>query len=128
MRFQQRLVIDPGNLAHGGKQFVAATVCSAWAFAFTYVMLALINLEDAEALRGLEGPTGIRLKFHDVLKAPERVPGASKQGQMAQVTRSITPAGRLHPLFDELAFHEADRGLRAAALIVRFLGADPSVL
>ena len=34
-------------------------------------MLALINLEDAEALRGLEGPTGIRLKFHDVLKAPE---------------------------------------------------------
>src|ERR1700691_5436167 len=34
-------------------------------------VLALINLEDAHALRGLEGPTGIRLKFHDVLKAPE---------------------------------------------------------
>ena len=34
-------------------------------------VLALVNLEDAEALRGLEGPTGIRLKFHDVLKAPE---------------------------------------------------------
>jgi len=32
--------------------------------------LALINLEDAEALRGLTGPTGIRLKFDDVLKAP----------------------------------------------------------
>jgi lipoprotein-releasing system permease protein len=32
--------------------------------------LALINLEDAEALRGLSGPTGIRLKFDDVLKAP----------------------------------------------------------
>jgi lipoprotein-releasing system permease protein len=34
-------------------------------------VLALVNLEDAEALRGLEGPTGIRLKFRDVLKAPE---------------------------------------------------------
>jgi lipoprotein-releasing system permease protein len=32
--------------------------------------LALVNLEDAEALRGLNGPTGIRLKFDDVLKAP----------------------------------------------------------
>ncbi len=34
-------------------------------------VLALINLQDAEALRGLDGPTGIRLKFTDVLKAPE---------------------------------------------------------
>jgi lipoprotein-releasing system permease protein len=34
-------------------------------------VLALINLEDAQALRGLDGPTGIRLKFDDVLKAPE---------------------------------------------------------
>ncbi|HEY6619754.1 MAG TPA: lipoprotein-releasing ABC transporter permease subunit [Steroidobacteraceae bacterium] len=33
-------------------------------------VLALINLNDAEALRGLSGPTGIRLKFDDVLKAP----------------------------------------------------------
>jgi lipoprotein-releasing system permease protein len=32
--------------------------------------LAYINLADAEALRGLAGPTGIRLKFDDVLKAP----------------------------------------------------------
>ena len=32
--------------------------------------LAYINLDDAEALRGLSGPTGIRLKFDDVLKAP----------------------------------------------------------
>jgi lipoprotein-releasing system permease protein len=32
--------------------------------------LALIDLTDAEALRGLAGPTGIRLKFDDVLKAP----------------------------------------------------------
>jgi lipoprotein-releasing system permease protein len=32
--------------------------------------LALVNLEDAQALRGLSGPTAIRLKFDDVLKAP----------------------------------------------------------
>jgi lipoprotein-releasing system permease protein len=34
-------------------------------------VLALVNLQDAESLRGLDGPTGIRLKFYDVLKAPE---------------------------------------------------------
>jgi lipoprotein-releasing system permease protein len=34
-------------------------------------VLALVNLEDAEALRGLDGPTGVRLKFDDVLKAPQ---------------------------------------------------------
>jgi lipoprotein-releasing system permease protein len=34
-------------------------------------VLALVNLRDAEALRGLDGPTGIRLKFYDVLKAPQ---------------------------------------------------------
>jgi lipoprotein-releasing system permease protein len=34
-------------------------------------VLALVNLSDAEALRGLGGPTGIRLRFDDVLKAPD---------------------------------------------------------
>ena len=34
-------------------------------------VLALVNLSDAEALRGLRGPTGIRLRFDDVLKAPD---------------------------------------------------------
>jgi ABC-type lipoprotein release transport system permease subunit len=34
-------------------------------------VLALINLQDAEALRGLSGPTGIRSRFDDVLQAPE---------------------------------------------------------
>src|ERR1700738_1180202 len=48
--------------------------------------LALVNLEDAEALRGLAGPTGIRLKFGDVLKAPVLARGA--------VSR-ITPGLRL---------------------------------
>jgi lipoprotein-releasing system permease protein len=34
-------------------------------------VLALINLQDAEAFRGIAGPTGIQLKFTDILKAPE---------------------------------------------------------
>jgi lipoprotein-releasing system permease protein len=34
-------------------------------------VLALINLQDAEAFRRLAGPTGIRLKFNDVFKAPQ---------------------------------------------------------
>ncbi len=34
-------------------------------------VLALVNLSDAEALRGLRGPTGFRLRFDDVLKAPD---------------------------------------------------------
>jgi lipoprotein-releasing system permease protein len=34
-------------------------------------VVALVNLQDAEAFRGLDGPTGIRLKFTDVLKAPK---------------------------------------------------------
>jgi lipoprotein-releasing system permease protein len=42
-------------------------------------VLALINLQDAEALRGLAGPTGIRLKFDDVLKAPLLAQGAAKR-------------------------------------------------
>lgn len=33
-----------GNPAFLGKQFVAALICSAWAFSFTYAMLWLINL------------------------------------------------------------------------------------
>jgi lipoprotein-releasing system permease protein len=45
-------------------------------------VLALINLSDAQALRGLAGPTGIRLKFDDVLKAPD----------LARIA-----AARLHP-------------------------------
>ena len=46
-------------------------------------VLALINLQDAEALRGIGGPTGIRLKFTDVLKAP----------QLAREAAARLPAG-----------------------------------
>ncbi len=33
-------------------------------------VLALVNLQDAQALRALSGPTGIRLRFSNVLQAP----------------------------------------------------------
>jgi lipoprotein-releasing system permease protein len=46
-------------------------------------VLALVNLQDAEAFRGLSGPTGIRLKFNDVLKAPE----------LARIAASRLPPG-----------------------------------
>jgi lipoprotein-releasing system permease protein len=46
-------------------------------------VLALINLKDAEALRGLDGPTGIRLRFADVLAAP----------QLAREAAARLPAG-----------------------------------
>ena len=42
-------------------------------------VLALVNLQDAEAFRGLSGPTGIRLKFSDVLKAPELARNAASR-------------------------------------------------
>src|SRR5271155_529777 len=40
-------------------------------------VLALVNLQDAESFRGLSGPTGIRLKFYDVLRAPQLARGAA---------------------------------------------------
>jgi lipoprotein-releasing system permease protein len=49
-------------------------------------VLALVNLQDAEAFRGLDGPTGIRLKFFDVLKAPELArSAAARLGPSLQV-------------------------------------------
>ena len=42
-------------------------------------VLALINLEDAQAMRGLSGPTGIRLKFADVLTAPALARAAARR-------------------------------------------------
>ncbi len=41
--------------------------------------LAFINLEDAQTLRGMSGPAGIRLKFDDVLKAPELARSAARR-------------------------------------------------
>jgi lipoprotein-releasing system permease protein len=42
-------------------------------------VLALVDLQDAEAFRGLSGPTGIRMKFNDVLQAPELARAAASR-------------------------------------------------
>jgi lipoprotein-releasing system permease protein len=42
-------------------------------------VLALVNLQDAETFRGVAGPTGIRLKFDDVLKAPALARAAAQR-------------------------------------------------
>ncbi len=53
-------------------------------------VLALINLNDAEALRGMSGPSGIRLKFNDVLKAPDLALLAAKRLKPALQVRDWT--------------------------------------
>ncbi len=67
-------VMIPGNAANGAfaprlQEFQVAGTFEVGLQEHDSV-LALINLSDAEALRGLQGPTGIRLKFDDVLQAP----------------------------------------------------------
>jgi lipoprotein-releasing system permease protein len=52
--------------------------------------LALINLADAQALRGIAGPTGIRLRFDDVLKAPELARSAARRLQPGLQLRDWT--------------------------------------
>ena len=52
--------------------------------------LALVNLQDAEALRGLSGPTGIRLRFNDVLQAPELARAAAERLHPALQLRDWT--------------------------------------
>jgi lipoprotein-releasing system permease protein len=52
--------------------------------------LALIDLQDAEALRGLPGPTGIRLRFNDVLQAPELARAAAQRLHPALQLRDWT--------------------------------------
>jgi lipoprotein-releasing system permease protein len=53
-------------------------------------VLALVNLQDAQALRGMNGPTGIRLKFDDVLKAPALAREAAKRLHPALALRDWT--------------------------------------
>ncbi|HUX73172.1 MAG TPA: lipoprotein-releasing ABC transporter permease subunit [Steroidobacteraceae bacterium] len=58
-------------------------------------VLALTDLQDAEALRGLGGPTGIRLKFDDVLKAP----------QLARAAQRLTPGLQVRDWTQENAIY-----------------------
>ncbi len=48
-------------------------------------VLALVNLKDAEAFRSMNGPGGIRLKFIDVLKAPQLARAAARLAPDLQV-------------------------------------------
>jgi len=53
-------------------------------------VLALVNLQDAEAFRGLAGPTGIRLRFDDVLNAPALARSAAQRLAPALTVRDWT--------------------------------------
>jgi lipoprotein-releasing system permease protein len=81
-------VMAPGGTAAGGgivprlQQFEVVGIFEVGLQEHDSV-LALVNLQDAEAFRGLSGPTGIRLKFNDVLKAPE----------LARIAASRLPPG-----------------------------------
>jgi lipoprotein-releasing system permease protein len=57
-------------------------------------VLALINLQDAAALAGIETPGGLRLKFDDIFAAPARIPqiNASLGGQYQASDWSIENA------------------------------------
>jgi lipoprotein-releasing system permease protein len=79
------VVMIPGNAASGNGSF--APRLQEFEVVGTFEVglqehdsvLALVNLSDAEALRGLAGPTGIRLKFDDVLKAPDLARSAAQR-------------------------------------------------
>jgi lipoprotein-releasing system permease protein len=69
------VVMIPGNSADGGftprlREFEVVGTFEVGLEEHD-IVLALIHLSDAEGLRDLAGPTGIRLKFDDVLKAPD---------------------------------------------------------
>jgi lipoprotein-releasing system permease protein len=68
------VVMIPGSTAGGGfaprlQEFQVAGIFEV-GLQENDGVLALIHLDDAEALRSLPGPTGIHLKFDDVLDAP----------------------------------------------------------
>jgi len=80
-------VMTPGSGAAGGtkdelvpilREFTVAGIFEA-GLSEDDSSLALINLQDAQTLRGLAGPTGIRLKFDDVLQAPELARAAAQR-------------------------------------------------
>ena len=52
--------------------------------------IALIDLQDAQALRGLSGPTGIRLKFQDLFQAPQLARAAAAHLHPALEVRDWT--------------------------------------
>ena len=88
------VVMIPGNAGNGGfvprlQEFEVVGIFEVGLQEHDSV-LALVNLSDAEALRGLRGPTGIRLRFDDVLKAPDLARLAAQRLQPALRVRDWT--------------------------------------
>jgi lipoprotein-releasing system permease protein len=91
-------VMTPGSGEAGGTQDELVPILREFTVAGIFeaglqeddASLALINLQDAETLRGLAGPTGIRLKFNDVLQAPELARAAAQRLHPALQLRDWT--------------------------------------
>jgi lipoprotein-releasing system permease protein len=88
------VVMIPGNAGNGGfvprlQEFEVVGIFEVGLQEHDSV-LALVNLSDAEALRGLKGPTGIRLRFDDVLKAPDLARLAAQRLQPGLQVRDWT--------------------------------------
>ena len=90
------VVMIPGNSAAGGgsfsprlQEFEVVGIFEVGLMEHDSV-LALINLSDAEALRSMAGPTGIRLRFDDVLKAPDLARSAAARLKPALRVRDWT--------------------------------------
>ncbi len=84
----------PGNAAgsddaivRGLQEFHVAGIFEVGPCRSTTSVLALVNLEDAEAFRKFAGPAGIRLKFYDVLLAPQLAKGRRRAAR-------VRPRGR----------------------------------
>ncbi|AKJ67373.1 cell division protein FtsX [Pandoraea thiooxydans] len=61
--------ITPAGMLPRVKQFTVTGIFMAGHYEFDST-LALINIKDAEVLYRLSGPTGVRLKLHDMERAP----------------------------------------------------------
>jgi lipoprotein-releasing system permease protein len=90
------VVMIPGNAASGAGSFAPRLQQFEVVGIFEVGLqehdgvLALVNLRDAEALRGLTGPSGIRLKFDDVLKAPDLARRAAERLKPGLTVRDWT--------------------------------------
>ncbi|MCY1216315.1 Lipoprotein-releasing system transmembrane protein LolE [compost metagenome] len=62
--------ITPAGVLPRLKQFTVTGIFSSGHFEFDSA-LALVNMHDAETLFRLSGPTGVRLKLHDMQRAPQ---------------------------------------------------------
>ncbi len=78
-------------------------------------VLALINLSDAEALRGLGGPTGIRLRFDDVLKAPQLARVAADRLKPALTVRDWTEENQAY--FRAIRIEKTTTGLMLLLIV-----------